>query len=284
MTKALATKQDQGIADQFVSVIERAVTNPEVDTDKLRAILDMQMTIMDKQAAQAYSADMTACQAEMPMIVKNAVNNQTSSKYAKHEAICAAIKPVYTKAGFSLTFSQGKADQEDEIRTTCIVSHRLGHKETYYIDLPLDNKGIKGNENKTEIHGKGSTFSYGRRYLTLMIFDLATYDDNDGNAPKQEPHLTEAWQRAQEYYMACYEHKETIEAVKGALAEDDYETAAEALYELSNKELMAIRRAPTKGGIFTIEELKKMDPKHNPEWVSAKQHGIESNPEVDRSI
>jgi hypothetical protein len=47
--------------------------------------------------------------------------------------------------------------------------------------VPIDNKGPKGAQNKTDTHGFGSALSYGRRYLKLLIFDIATTDD-DGRA------------------------------------------------------------------------------------------------------
>lgn len=46
----------------------------------------------------------------------------------------------------------------------------------------MDMVGIKGNANKTATHGFGSTISYGRRYLTLLVFNITlTNEDNDGN-------------------------------------------------------------------------------------------------------
>lgn len=168
-------------SSRMISIIDQAAQNPNVDPDKMQKLLDVQLTIMDRQAKIEFDEAMAACQAEMAdlRIVKNATNDQTRSTYAKHEAICAGIKPVYTKHGFRLSFSEGKAEIESEIRINCTVTHNKGHSEHYWIDLPADNAGIKGNINKTPVHAKGSTFSYGRRYLTLMIYDLATYDDSD---------------------------------------------------------------------------------------------------------
>lgn len=173
---------------RMIAVIESASINPEVNPEKMRQLLDVQMTIMDRQAKIEFDQAMAECQSEMSnlRILKEADNQQTRSSYAKHESICAAIKPVYTKHGFRLSFSEGKSETEGEIRVNCNVTHRQGHAEHYWIDLPTDSAGIQGKVNKTPVHAKGSTFSYGRRYLTLMIFDLATYDDNDANRPPVE--------------------------------------------------------------------------------------------------
>jgi len=190
--KTIARLQDappQNDTQAMIAMIERVAANPQVDPQKMQQIVDLQMQILDRNASQAFAAAMAACNRDMPAIARKAENRQTNSTYAKHEAICQAIKPVYSKHGFSLMFYEGKAEDPKEVRIMCDIVHELGHKEVRYIDLPPDIAGMQGNRNKTDIHGKGSTFSYGRRYLTLLIFDLATYDDDDGNRAggKQAP-------------------------------------------------------------------------------------------------
>jgi len=182
MTKDIIKTQPSSLSP----LVQAAMENKH-DPAYLKEMLEVQKEYEANEAKKAFSMAMAECQKEMPMIVRNAENQQTSSKYAKHEMICKLIKPVYTEHGFSLSFHEGESKKEDEIRILCDVDHALGHSKQYYIDLLIDDKGIKGSVNKTGVHAKGSTFSYGRRYLTLMIFDLATYDDNDGNvAPPPE--------------------------------------------------------------------------------------------------
>lgn len=177
----LVPRELQTAQQASLSPLVQLAMSKDIDPERLDKLLEVQISYEANEAKKAFSAAMSECQKEMPMIVKNAENKQTSSTYAKHEAVCKAVKPIYTEAGFSLSFHEGTAKQPEEIRTICDVAHSLGHSKQYYIDLPSDGAGLKGNANKTPIHAKGSTFSYGRRYLTLMIFDLATYDDNDGN-------------------------------------------------------------------------------------------------------
>jgi len=66
-------------------------------------------------------------------------------------------------------------------RTVAIVTHAAGHNKRHHIDLPPDDSGAKGNVNKTGVQAAGSTNAYARRYLSLMIFNVSTEDDNDGN-------------------------------------------------------------------------------------------------------
>ena len=85
------------------------------------------------------------------------------------------------EAGFSITFSQGVSELPDHVRIVGVLRHRAGHKETMYCDVAVDKTGLKGNDNKTLTHAEGSSFTYGRRYLTCLMFDVATANDNDGN-------------------------------------------------------------------------------------------------------
>ena len=169
-------------ATSIIQVIERAAMNPDVDMEKMERLLVMQERILDRQGEVEFSNAMARVQAALPTVTRNAYNQQTSSKYAKHESLAEAIKPVYTKEGFSITFSEGEAPKEGFIRIIGILRHRAGYKEKHHVDMPLDIAGIKGSVNKTPTHATGSTFSYGRRYLTCLIFDVATGDDTDGQA------------------------------------------------------------------------------------------------------
>lgn len=152
-----------------------------MDPETLGRFMDLQERYEADQARKAYASDMAKCQKALPQIVATAVNDQTSSHYAKLEHINAAITPVYTKHGFSISFGE-EPIEGDMIRIVAKVLHKLGHIETFIYDLPLDLVGIRGSENKTAVHAKGSSTSYARRYLTTMIFNLTIGDDIDGNA------------------------------------------------------------------------------------------------------
>ena len=175
----------------MVAMMERLALNPDLPVDKLEKLLDMQIKIRAIEAEQAFSEAMARVQAAMPVVLKDAFNNQTQSPYATVSAIAAAIKPIYTAEGFSLSFSEAPCEKADHIRVRCTVRHRAGHKdETPYTDVAIDKAGIKGNDNKTLTHAEGSSFTYGRRYLTCMVFDVATGLDTDGNGPKSTTSIT----------------------------------------------------------------------------------------------
>jgi hypothetical protein len=237
----------------LLTVIEKMASSPEVDADKMMKIIDAQERIFDKNAAIAFQKAMASCQAEMPTIVRDAENTQTSSKYARYESILLQAKPCYTKHGFSLSFYQGEAT-EGFIRVCCDLMHMEGHKETFKVDLPVDMVGIKGVANKTQVHGTGSTFSYAKRYLFCMIFNVQIADqDDDGNAAGG---ITVS--DLLEYIAFVREHFEEIAQIKDGLANDDYEKAAMAWCDMSEQEKQTLWKAPSKGGILTTQERAEM--------------------------
>lgn len=166
----------------LIEGVMRAAENPNVDPDKLERLYAIAKDARDYQARQEYGEAMAAVQSELPKIVRDRTNNQTNSSYATLDNIIRQISPVYTKHGFSLTFGTEDSPVENCVRIVCKVMHRGGHSEEVRYDQPIDDAGIRGEKNKTPTHARGSAITYGRRYLTLMVFNINTGFDDDGNA------------------------------------------------------------------------------------------------------
>lgn len=167
----------------LIAVIERIATNPEADISKLEKMLDMQERIFNRNAEQAFNADMARAQSEMGTVSADAENPQTRSKYASYAALDRAVRPIYTKYGFALSFNTEGGAPEGCVRVICIVSHLGGHSRRYTLDMPADGLGAKGNAVMTKTHAAGSAMSYGQRYLLKLIFNVAVGEnDDDGNS------------------------------------------------------------------------------------------------------
>lgn len=176
--------------DAMLSIIEKVALDPNVNTEKMQQMIDMQMQIFDKNAQIEFNKDMVKCQSKMPKVVRNKKNDQTKSTYATLDNVLEVCKPIYTRFGFSLSFGNKKAEKENHVCVTCEIMHKSGYTKYHEVEWPVDNKGMAGKTNKTEIHGIASTNSYAQRYLTTMIFNIAITDfDNDGNG-EGEPKLT----------------------------------------------------------------------------------------------
>jgi hypothetical protein len=128
----------------------------------------------------------------MPQVGRDADNSHTKSKYARLETLSAAMTPVLTKHGFSISFGTADSPLPGHYRITAEVSHEAGHSRTYQADIPADLGGAKGAANKSATHAFGSTMSYGRRYLKMLIFDVVTKgEDDDGNGGPSHPPVPE---------------------------------------------------------------------------------------------
>lgn len=158
--------------------LEKGISGPE-----LQQFMDLADRYEANEARKAYAADMVRCQKVMPAVVATSVNEQTDSMYPKVGVIIRAITPIYTKHGFSVSFGEGVAAKEEDMRIAARVLHKLGHFEDFFYDLPPDITGPKGAVNKTMIHGKASSTTYGQGRLLRMIFNIGILEgDDDGNA------------------------------------------------------------------------------------------------------
>lgn len=194
---AVVKAEPQEIATSIIQVIANAAQNPQIDAEKMERLFALQERIMATQARAAFSEAMTAAQNDMEPISADATNPQTHSKYASYGKLDKALRPIYTRHGFSLSFSDGETEKADHVRVVCKVRHRQGHEETHWKDMPADGKGAKGGDVMTKTHAAGAAQQYGMRYLLKGIFNVAIgEDDTDGNPPKAkapEPEGYEKW-------------------------------------------------------------------------------------------
>lgn len=195
MNKALVdTNGQQMVPAQEPSVLQiiaDAATNPAVDTDKMKALLDMQERILDRRAFEDFNNAMNRVQAKMARIQADADNPSTKSKYASYAQLDRALKPLYGPEGFSISYDTVDSPKPEHERVVAYVS--LGaYMRRYQVDMDSTGKGAKGGDVMTKIHAAGSAMTYGKRYLLGLIFNVSIGKDDDGNAAGDTlPRLTE---------------------------------------------------------------------------------------------
>jgi len=176
----------------LMQVITRAASDPGMDVEKLERLMSLYERVNASSAEQSYHDAMNQAQAEMGPIAVDSTNSQTSSKYASYPALDRALRPIYTKHGFSLSYDTGDSPKPDHVRVLCRVAHRDGHKEIHHADLPADGLGAKGGAVMTKTHASGAAFSYGQRYLLKLVFNISTGEsDDDGNSATVTAHITD---------------------------------------------------------------------------------------------
>lgn len=179
-------------AGDLISIIERMALNPSVNVETIERMMAMRERMEAQQNEREFNAKMALAQAEMRPVAADASNPQTKSKYASYPALDRALRPVYTKVGFALSFNTDPGAPENYVRVLCDVTN-CGHTRRYQIDMPADGKGAKGGDVMTKTHATGSAVSYGMRYLLKMVFNIAVGEaDDDGNAAGTGATITEA--------------------------------------------------------------------------------------------
>lgn len=233
----------------LLQMIERAARDPAVDIDKMERLFTMRERMVAQQAKAAYLAALADLQAEMPTIEKlgkigmnekGADGQKTGrqvamAKYAKWEDVVDGITPWLFKHGFSLSFRIAQP-MPDRMTTTAVLGHRAGHSEETSISLPMDTSGGKGN-----MHGWGSSSSYGKRYTGFALLNIvARGEDDDGAAAEAAAMITE------EQIKNIKEQVEKYEANTGKLCDfmnvEDLQSIPAAQYEAALAYLDAKRR------------------------------------------
>lgn len=188
----LATRDLEQQPASLLEVITRAAKDPDIDVSKMERLVELSRSIKRDEAEAAFNAAMSACQESMRPISADATNPQTRSKYASYGKLDRVLRPIYTRHGFSITFSDGDTTKPEHVRVTALVRHSAGYKETHWKDMPADGKGAKGGDVMTKTHAAGAAQQYGMRYLLKGIFNVAIgEDDTDGNAPDDAPRINE---------------------------------------------------------------------------------------------
>lgn len=170
-----AVAQSEGAA--LLSMIERMARDPSVDPDRIERFMVMAREARAEQARVAFNAAMSACQAELPRVLRDARNTHSGAAYARLESIAKATAPIIARHGFSLSFGTEPSPIQGNLRVACTCAHEAGHERAYHLDLPPDTAGAQGKANKTPIQGIGSTITYARRYLVLQVFNIALTND-----------------------------------------------------------------------------------------------------------
>lgn len=177
----LATQEDRQPME-LMQVIAQAARDPQVDVEKMQALLQMKREEEDRDAKRRFNAAFVRCKGEIKPVFAKESNDQTRSKYADAKAIAAIVDPIMDKYGFAITYGTEPTDRDGYYRMTADLLHEDGHEKRYAADIPIDKTGIQGKVNKTDTHAFGSSMTYGKRYMKLLIWDIATTDDDGQRA------------------------------------------------------------------------------------------------------
>jgi hypothetical protein len=212
MANEVATREEPAalsLGDMWASITELA-KDPDVDPQKLEALVSLQERMIDRTAQQEFNRAMHKARANMPRIRKDgAITNKqgnVQSRYSTYEAIDKIVRPIVEAAGLTYGFDYNEG-QQGRLLVTCIVSHTGGHVERFGpMPLAIDQSGAK---NPTQ--GAGSSGSYGQRYTLCAAFNIVTEGHDDDGGGRSAPAATLPGMNADELLDAAQ-----IAATKGS--------------------------------------------------------------------
>src|SRR5439155_4174049 len=146
----------------FLSVLDRALSNPAVTVEVIERMLAVQERIVADQRKIAFMEAMARLQARLPQISK--YGQAKNSKFAKLEDIDVIIRPLLSQEGFSLSFDE-TAHTDKTVTFMARISHQAGHSEEKRLTVPIDaaSSNRDGKAIRPAIQDYGSTVSYARR-------------------------------------------------------------------------------------------------------------------------
>ncbi len=173
--------QEPSDASALMVLIDRMISNPDVDIDRIEKMLELKERWDANEARKAYVAAMSAFKADPPTIIKDRHVEYTSDRTGKKTeydhatlgALCDAIIKGLSKHGISHRWDISQGD--GRVKVTCILTHSMGHSESVSMNGPLDDSG-----GKNAIQAIASTTTYLERYTLFAATGLAAQEDNDG--------------------------------------------------------------------------------------------------------
>jgi hypothetical protein len=207
MNQNLVLREETGVATQqeqtVLQMIARAASDPSVDVAKMGELLSLQERIMAKQAEIVFHRAFALASKEMPRVAKNGVISLGAGKgsipFVRYEDLDATIRPIEAKYGFTRSFSSEPTDKG--VLMVVRLSHEGGHAERSVMQLPPD-----PGPGRNALQAIGSSHQYGRRYLTVGIWNIVTEGaDDDGRAvgfvdDSQLSKLTDMLAACEEFY------------------------------------------------------------------------------------
>ena len=176
------TRPDEGQPASLMNFVAAALHDPNVNVEKLSALLSMQRDVEADDARRQFNAALHAAQIAMPRVRKNGTIklvkdgvSKGSIPFATWEDVDTILRPIMREHGFSLSFSSGPrvgADTGIEMKATLL--HAAGHSRDYALPLPPD-----VGHGRNALQAIGSTLSYGKRYLAELIFNIVRENEDD---------------------------------------------------------------------------------------------------------
>ncbi len=164
-----------------LTMIDRAISQG-ASVETLEKLMALQERFEASQARKAFDEAISAAKAQIGPIFKNKKVDFTSNKgrtnyaYEDLAEVSRTVDPVLAANGLSYRYRTSQ--DSGRLMVTCIMSHRMGHREETTLAASNDESG-----NKNSIQAVGSAATYLQRYTLKLALGLAATVDNDAATP-----------------------------------------------------------------------------------------------------
>jgi len=182
-TKEIAvSKPQESSVETFIS--QAIAVNAPIET--MERLFDLRAKVKAELAKEAFVVALADFQSACPIIAKtkkvmNKDGRTVRYVYAPIDAIVEQIKMPLAKNGLSYTFTVENDD--NLIKATAKVTHKLGHSETSTFSIPIDKEGYMTAPQKI-----ASALTFAKRYALCNALGISTGDeDTDATDVNKEP-------------------------------------------------------------------------------------------------
>ena len=181
-------------ASSLLALMERSLADPSADLDRLDRVAMIYERALAREAEQAFARALIQMQRRLPVLDElgevTDEKGEVKSTYASWEDMVETLRPILFRHGFALSFRPGLSPRGEPV-VVGVLRHEAGHKEEAELVLPADVSG-----GKNPVQAVGSSLSYGQRYVTKLLLNLASrkLEDDDGRTagrpgPSKTPSL-----------------------------------------------------------------------------------------------
>jgi hypothetical protein len=161
--------------ESIYDVFRQMALDPAIDVTRIAALMELQIKAEDRNAEKAFNAAFARLLPTLPKIGKHGLIDmgaKGSMKFMRYEDLDRALRPIYTAAGFSLSFNSEATDKG--ILLVAVLAHTAGHSTTSRLQLPPD-----AGAGRNALQALGSSLSYAKRYLTCNLFNIIAEGEDD---------------------------------------------------------------------------------------------------------
>jgi len=175
-------------ADTSTELIILTAMQKGYNPDFIEKLLDIKIKAEENEARRAYHDAMSHFKKDPPQIIRDKkVEYEIGNKKTRwrHSDLGIASEQIGQKLGENDLNHIWRTEQLDDnrIKVTCTITHKLGHSESTFLIAPPDTSG-----SKNAIQAIGSTVFYLQRYTLFAATGIAPIGmDDDGNAAGKQP-------------------------------------------------------------------------------------------------